>query len=1099
MRILSSYLTGLSQTSHKAAWVSGFYGSGKSHFLKMLCHLWADTRFRDGATARSLVPSMPDELRTLLKELDTAGRRAGGLLAAAGSLPSGTTDHVRLTVLSVLLRGVGLPGLYPQAQFCLWLHDQGGFDRVKTEVEATNKKWESELNNLYVSGPIARAILARDPAFARSEAETRNALRAQFPPRTSDITTPELLAAFRRALTLAGRGGRAPCTILILDEVQQYIGDSNDRSTLVTEVTEAISKQLESHVMVVGAGQSALTEVRLLQKLMDRFTIRVALSDADVEAVTRKVLLQKNPSAIPDVRALLDAHGGEISRQLQGTRIAERPEDREVAVDDYPLLPVRRRFWEHCFRQIDAAGTHSQLRSQLRNIHDAVGKIAGRPLGALVPGDELYEALAPEMVDTGVLMREINERIIHLSKDGTDEGRLARRICGVVFLASKLPREVAADIGIRATKEQLADLLVDDLLADNGKLRSGVERALEKLAADGVLMKVGDEFRLQTREGAEWDREFRNRQTRLANDDADLQIRREQVLYAEADRVIRSVKLLHGAAKEARQLVLSRGDAPPGPAEDHVPLWIRDGFSSSEREILDAARAAGMESPTIFAFIPRQAAGDLSRFIVEAEAAQQTIDAKGVPTTPEGAEARRGMESRRDIAAKQRDDLVKDVVSKTRVFQGGGSELLQVALDEKVRDAAMTALSRLFPRFREAVSAAWSAVIRRARVGADQPLEPVGHGGPTEQHPVCQGVLATIGAGKTGGEVRKALRVRPCGWPQDAIDGAIIALHRAQHVSATWNGAPLAGGQLDQGKISKAELRVERIALGVKDRIALRKLFLAIGLSCKPGEELSRAPEFVARLLDLAAKAGGEPPLPPPPATADVQDLSQLVGNEQLAALRGRAQDLERRIGEWRRTKDLIEARRPVWALTERLAKHAREVEGAAGKLAEVEALRAGRLLLAPTDPVAPLRSALAGALRAALIAAHGTLDAAYRAGLASLDESSVWRRLDAVDRGAILAASGLAAPVPPDVSTDEALLAELDARSLSAREADADAVQGRVQRGLEQAAKRLEPTVRTLAIERATLRSAEEVRAWIERQESLLLDAIKSGPVLVI
>src|SRR3990172_438252 len=170
-RILSSYLGNVTQTSQKAAWVSGFFGSGKSHLLKMLCHLWADTKFPDGATARSLVPSMPDDLRSLLRELDTAGKRGGGLLAAAGALPSGTTDHVRLTILAVLLRGVGLPDQYPQAQFCLWLRDQGWFDKVKSAVESAGKQWTSELNNLYVSGHIARALIACDPNFAGAEAD----------------------------------------------------------------------------------------------------------------------------------------------------------------------------------------------------------------------------------------------------------------------------------------------------------------------------------------------------------------------------------------------------------------------------------------------------------------------------------------------------------------------------------------------------------------------------------------------------------------------------------------------------------------------------------------------------------------------------------------------------------------------------------------------------------------------------------------------------------------------------------------------------------------------------------------------------------------
>ena len=1097
-RILSSYLSNVTQTSQKAAWVSGFFGSGKSHLLKMLCHLWADTKFPDGATARSLVPSMPDDLRSLLRELDTAGKRAGGLLAAAGALPSGTTDHVRLTILSVLLRGVGLPDQFPQAQFCLWLHDQGWFDKVKTSVESAGKQWAPELNNLYVSGPIARALIACDSNFAASEADARNTLKAQFPPRATDLTTEEFLTAIKRSLKLVGRDGRFPCTILVLDEVQQYIGDSNDRSTLVTEVTEALSKQLDSHILVVASGQSALTATPKLQKLTDRYTIRVQLSDQDVEAVIRKVLLQKKPASIGPVREFLDKHGGEISRQLQGTRIGETAQDRDIVVDDYPLLPARRRFWEHCFRAVDAAGTHSQLRSQLRIIHDAVARLSERGLGAAVPGDELFEALAPEMVNTGVLLREINERIINLSKDGTDEGKLARRICGLVFLISKLPREGGSDIGVRASKDHVADLLVDDLLADNGKLRSSVETVLEKLAGSGALMKVGDEYRLQTKEGAEWDREFRNRQTRLANDDADLQIRRDQLVYADADRVIRSVKIVQGAAKEARQIVVSRDQNPPPASGESVLIWIRDGWSASEKEVVDAARAANTDSPTIFAFVPRQAADDLRKVIVETEAAQQTVDAKGVPTTAEGSEARRSMESRRDVAAKQRDELIKQVVANTKVFQGGGAELLQLTFEDRVRDAATAALVRLFPRFKEADSAAWETVIKRAKEGADQPFQPVGHGGATEQHPVCQQVLATIGAGKIGGDVRKALRANPYGWPQDAIDAALIALHRSQHVSATLNGAVLAPGHVDQNKISKAEFRVERITLSVTDRLTIRKLLQSLGVNCKSGEELAKAPEFLDKLLTLARATGGDAPLPPPPSILDIEEIRARVGNEQLAGVRDKATDIEKRIGEWTKTKAVVDARKPVWDTAERLARHAAGLAAAAEHLRQLEAVRSERLLLEPTDPVSPLRSGIADALRKALLDAHTAHERAHAGGTDSLEGSPLWQRLAPEGRAGILTNVGLTRPAAVDASSDAALLSALDARSLATREADADAVPGRVQRALEQAARLLEPKVRPLSIERATLSSEQDVQSWIDRQQKTLLAAIKDGPVLV-
>lgn len=1097
-RILAAYLDNLPRTNQKAAWVSGFFGSGKSHLLKMLCHLWVDTKFPDGATARSLVPAMPDELRSQLRELDTAGRRAGGLLAAAGALPGGSTDQVRLTVLGVLLRGAGLPELYPSAQFCLWLHEQGWFDGVKSAVEAAGKTWAAELNNLYVSGPIARALMARDPHFAASEGDARSTLRTQFPQRSTDLTTEEMLTAVRRVLKLRGRDGKLPCTLLVLDEVQQYIGDSNDRSTIFTEVTEALSKQLDSTVLLVASGQSALTATRWFQKLNDRYTIRVQLSDQDVEAVVRKVLLQKKASAVAPVKEVLEKHAGEVSRHLHGTRIGEVARDREDRTSDYPLLPVRRRFWEHCFRAVDAAGTHSQLRSQLRIIHDAVARISDCDVQVTVPGDDLFEALALEMVNTGVLLRELFERIKGLAKDGSEDGKLGHRICGLVFLISKLPREAGADIGVRGSKEHIADLLVSDLSADNGKLRSRVSEILERLSADGVLMKVGDEYRLQTKEGAEWDGEFRKRQAALANDDADLQIRRDQLLYAEVDRIVRSVKLLHGAAKVSRQLVLYRDQVPPPPAADCVQLWVRDAWSCAEKDVVEAARVAGTDSPTLFAVIPRKEVEDLRRSIIDAEAAQQTIDFKGTPGGPEGAEAKKSMESRREVAARQRDELVTQIVGITRVYQGGGAEMLQLLLADKIREAATASLVRLFPRFKDADSGAWPAVIKRAREGADQPLSPVGHTAPTEQHPVCQQVLSSIGAGRTGGDVRKILGATPFGFPQDAIDAAIIALHRSQHVSATWNGSAVAAGQLDQSKIGKAELRVERITLNVQDRIALRKLFQAAEVVCKPGEELARAPVFLDEVIALGRATGGPAPLPPPPSTLDLESIRSQSGNEQLAALRDKASSYEKLIVDWRRTRNLVLARRPVWDTVDRLARHAAGLEEAGPLLAQVEAVRADRLLLEPTDPVSPLRGDLTQVLRKAVVGAHVEHLAAYEAAKLSLEANPLWQRLDAEHRASILVGVGLVTPAAPDASTDALLLNELDGKPLASRRGEADAVTGRVQRALEQAARLLEPKVRPFAIERATLATPEDVREWLDRQQKALLTAIEDGPVLV-
>ena len=1094
-KIIRSYLDNPGRTSQRGAWESGFFGSGQSHLLTMLCHLWKDTVFPDGATARSLVPEMPEELRALLRELDTAGKRAGGLVAAAGSLPSGTTETVRLTILGVLLKAVGLPEMYPQARFCLWLKSNGYYDQVKANLAAAGRDFDRELNNLYVSGPLMRAILACDAGFAADEAQAKQQIKAQFPPQTSDITTAQFLATAKEALMLAGRDGRLPCTLLVLDETQQYIGESNDRSVLVTEVAEAVSKQLDSHVIVVCAGQSALTDVPLLQKLMDRFTIRVPLSDAEVETVTRKVLLQKKPAMIGAVRSLLDTHAGEVSRELQGTRIGEVGEDRGVIVDDFPLLPVRRRFWEHCFRQIDAAGAQSQLRSQLRIIHDAVARLSDEPVTSVVPADDLYDALAPEMVNTGVLLREINERILQVGKT---EGELARRLCGLVFLIGKLKREAGADIGVRAQKEHLADLLVRDLAADNGKLRSEVESTLRKLADLGVLMQVGEEYRLQTREGAEWDREFRTRQSRLGGDPANLKFLQDQLLYGEADRIIRAQRPTQGAAKELRQFLVHREQTPPPVDGAGIPVWIRDGWSCSQKEVEQAARAAGTDSPIIHVFIGQQAAGDLKRALIEAEAARQTLDAKGSPSTDEGRDARQGMESRRSRAEAERDRLVREIVANARVYQGGGGEVLLAGLEDKLRAAANDSLVRLFPRYKEADSAAWEAVIKRARDGADHPFQPVGHTDATERHAVCQQVLATIGAGRSGTEVRKALRTSPYGWPQDAIDAALIALHRSQHITAALNGAPVPLGQLDQNKIAKSEFRSEAITLTVPDRLRLRKLFQAAGVSCKSGEEAAKASEFLQTIFGLAQAAGGDAPLPPVPRITDIDDLRRLAGNEQLSALRERADILECQIQAWRTAAQVATARKPAWALLEKLAQHARDLPAAEAVQGQITAIREQRLLLEPIDPIAPLRQQLARLLREAVTEANAAYRNDYASAVAFLGANDIWNGLPPADRAAILRDVGLSEPIDTDISTDEHLIEALDRRNLAALRAECDAIPARATQAIERAARMLEPKVQAIALERATLRSEPELDAWLTRQRETIVARLKDGPVLL-
>ncbi len=303
---------------------------------------------------------------------------------------------------------------------------------------------------------------------------------------------------------------------------------------------------------------------------------------------------------------------------------------------------MRRRFWEQVLHSCDPSGTAAQMRTQLRVTHEACRLVAERPLGAIIPADFLYDQQANELVISGEMQKRFQE-IIEEQKTRPD-GALRSRICALVFLINKLPRE-GADIGVRATPEHLADLLTDDLGSSATDLRAKVPGLVHDLVNDGVLMEIDGEYRLQTTEGAAWESEFRRRRASILNNEPQLAAQRGQLLSKAIQTELAGVNVLHGAAKVKRKVAVHHGMTPPA-ATDDLTVWVRDGFQESESAVIQDIQQRSVDDATIHVLIPKTKADLLKNALASAVAAEETLNFKGQPSSQEGRDARAAMVSR---------------------------------------------------------------------------------------------------------------------------------------------------------------------------------------------------------------------------------------------------------------------------------------------------------------------------------------------------------------------------------------------------------------------------------------------------------------------
>ena len=403
-------------TGKTGIWVSGFFGSGKSHFAKLIGHLAANTATSDGPAREvfrtRLRPGNPrhDRIAELLQEADNNGLGARLVAFDITALHGDATENVGRILLRALYWQLGLSSIITFAELELEVDAAGKRDAfLKAYQEASGgSSWEADRDLGYVDEAFARALVAVGHRFTDIDAAL-NAIdgsRAEYASLTIDGAVKKLL----RWLDAQKAAGRPePMVFFVADEVGAWAGRNLQRIEELRAVAEAFGEQGAGQLWLLATSQERLSDVvqnagimdtkvtqEFIQRLQARFGTNVHLEPGEVGTVIEDRVLRKKPASRPTLEALFKDRGPwvlDVAARPGLEVLGEYPApSAERFVDDYPFLPYQLPLAADIFGGMRGVKVSSGARSMLKVAFDSTVGLADDELGAVVSWDRIFDA-----------------------------------------------------------------------------------------------------------------------------------------------------------------------------------------------------------------------------------------------------------------------------------------------------------------------------------------------------------------------------------------------------------------------------------------------------------------------------------------------------------------------------------------------------------------------------------------------------------------------------------------------------------------------------------------------------------------------------------
>jgi hypothetical protein len=512
-------------------WINGYYGSGKSHFLKYIYYCLSEDF---GAAAldhfeKALRTYEGDPLDQPVTERDAREVRRGLQDVAVDPVMFNIKnvsddDRGQRSVTRTFYNRLNAHRGYNKsniqiARFEKLLDDQGALSEFKSAFQCrTGDDWD-EVANDAVGMMLSEVVEAADEVANIDTESTR-----QFLMQPPSATTEEFVDELERYLDTKPDDYRL---VYLVDEVSQYMqGEPNllvDLQTIVEEIGDRIGDQM----WIVCTAQQELEELvetakekqqadYSYGKIISRFETYLPLESQQADLITKKRVLSKKPEGNDELRRFFDEHEEAIRNQfrLSSNDLYRGYDDEDEFVASYPLIPYQFKLIVEVIRAFAKAdflvpGTAGTERSLIGLTHEVAIQSKDEAIGYFVPFDEFYNARLSDKLTHRA--RSMIDNAMKLNRVKSND--FAQRVVKALFLLSNIARDQS--INFPATAQNLAFILIDEVDPTWADLKRRTQEVLDHLVEQNVVSESEGKYRFLQEEEIRVKREIDNQQISL--------------------------------------------------------------------------------------------------------------------------------------------------------------------------------------------------------------------------------------------------------------------------------------------------------------------------------------------------------------------------------------------------------------------------------------------------------------------------------------------------------------------------------------------------------------------------------------------------------